>query len=83
VEEEELIFGDPRVLFKAPIPGFDSLHDVTGDGRRLLILTGEPYSPTSATIPLDGFAKPANESTGPGWCRSRDSNSDPLTRRGF
>jgi len=60
-ERDELVFGEPRVLFKAPILGFNDLYDVTGDGQRFLILTGEQYSPTSATILLNWFEKPAKE----------------------
>lgn len=60
-EGDELIFGEPRVLFKAPILGFNDLYDVTSDGQRFLILTGEQYRPTSATILLNWFEKPANE----------------------
>jgi len=60
-ERDELVFGEPRVLFKAPILGFNDLYDVTSDGQRFLILTGEQYSPTSATILLNWFEKPAKE----------------------
>jgi Tol biopolymer transport system component len=63
VDEEggELIFGTPRVLFEAPILGHNNLYDVTGDGQRFLVLTGEQYRPTSATILVNWFERPANE----------------------
>jgi len=60
-EGDELVFGEPRVLFKAPILGFNDLYDVTSDGQRFLVLTGEQYRPTSATILLNWFERPANE----------------------
>jgi len=60
-EGDELVFGEPRVLFKAPILGFNDYYDVTSDGQRFLILTGEQYHPTSATILLNWFERPANE----------------------
>jgi Tol biopolymer transport system component len=61
VEGDELIFGEPRVLFEAPILGFNDLYDVTSDGQRFLVLTGEQYRPTSATILLNWFERPTNE----------------------
>jgi Tol biopolymer transport system component len=60
-EGDELIFGEPRVLFEAPILGFNDRYDVTSGGQRLLILTGEQYRPTSATILLNWFERPTNE----------------------
>jgi Tol biopolymer transport system component len=61
LERDELIFGEPRVLFKAPILGHNDLYDVTGDGQRFLILTGEKFRPTSATVLVNWFERPANE----------------------
>ena len=61
VEGDELIFGEPRVLFKATLLGHNDLYDVSSDGQRFLILTGEQHRPTSATILLNWFEKPANE----------------------
>ncbi|MBI2215285.1 MAG: PD40 domain-containing protein [Acidobacteria bacterium] len=55
---DELILGEPRALFKAPILGFNDLYDVTGDGQRFLVLTGEQYRPTSATILVNWFERP-------------------------
>jgi len=60
-EGDELVFGEPRVLFQARILGFNDLYDVTKDGQRFLILTGEQYRPTSATVLLNWFERPANE----------------------
>jgi serine/threonine-protein kinase len=56
---DELIIGEPRALFKAPILGWNRLYDATGDGQRFLVLTGEQYRPTSATILLNWFERPA------------------------
>jgi hypothetical protein len=58
---DELVFGEPRSLFKAPILGFNDLYDVTRDGQRFLILTGEQYRPTSATMLVNWFEEPGNE----------------------
>ncbi len=58
---DELIFDEPRVLFRAPILGQNDLYDVTSDGQRFLVLTGEQYRPTSATILLNWFERPTTE----------------------
>jgi Tol biopolymer transport system component len=50
--------GAPEVLFKAPILGWNQLYDVTDDGRRFLVLTGEQYHPTTATVLLNWFQSP-------------------------
>jgi Tol biopolymer transport system component len=49
------IVGAPVVLFKAPLLGWNDLYDVSADGRRFLVLTGEQYRPTSATVLLNWF----------------------------
>ncbi len=53
-----LIVGAPKVLFEAPILGRNGLYDVTADGQRFLILTGERDRPTSARVLLNWFAGP-------------------------
>jgi eukaryotic-like serine/threonine-protein kinase len=53
--------GAPEVLFKPPILGRNDLYDVTGDGRRFLVLTGEQFHPTSATVLLNWFQRPPGE----------------------
>jgi len=63
--DDELVVGEPQVLFKAPIPGFNRLYDVTRDGQRFLVPTGERYRPTSATILVNSFQKPVREQAGP------------------
>ncbi|HEY5611877.1 MAG TPA: hypothetical protein VIL97_11780, partial [Thermoanaerobaculia bacterium] len=60
-EGDELIIGEPRTLFNAPTLGWNRLYDVTGDGQRFLVLTGEQYRPTSATILVNWFERPATE----------------------
>jgi len=54
----EPIVGAPEVLFKAPLLGWNDLYDVTADGQRFLVLTGEQYRPTSATVLLNWFEGP-------------------------
>jgi len=55
---DELVAGQPALLFKAPILGSNRLYDVTKDGRRFLILTGEQYRPPSARVLVNWFRKP-------------------------
>jgi Tol biopolymer transport system component len=52
------IVGTPEVLFKAPLLGWNRLYDVTGDGQRFLVLTGEQHRPTTATVLLNWFQSP-------------------------